>query len=113
MGERGTQRLRHRRSAFARISREDRAGRTCGRKDAMMNERNWLAERFQLRPVAYRVLGALSEADDAVQEAWLRLSRAGIRPTQQNADKSCAFARAPSAFAPPSASGTGFPSPQV
>ena len=41
----------------------------------------WLAERFEadrtrLRSVAYRLLGSASEADDAVQEAWLRLSRA-------------------------------------
>jgi RNA polymerase sigma factor (sigma-70 family) len=47
-----------------------------------MNEQEWLAERFQeqrprLRGVAYRILGSLSEADDAVQEAWLRLSRSG------------------------------------
>ena len=46
-----------------------------------MNERDYLAERFEenrthLRAVAYRVLGSSSEVDDAVQEAWLRLSRA-------------------------------------
>ena len=47
-----------------------------------MNERDWLAERFeehrpQLRNVAYRMLGSVSESEDAVQEAWLRLSRNG------------------------------------
>src|SRR2546423_2956093 len=47
-----------------------------------MDEHDWLAERFEenrthLRAVAYRMLGSLAEADDAVQEAWLRLSRSG------------------------------------
>ena len=46
-----------------------------------MNDQDWLAERFQenrphLRAVAYRLLGSLTEPDDALQEAWLRLSRA-------------------------------------
>src|SRR3954453_15307654 len=45
-----------------------------------MDDNAWLAERFEehrahLRAVAYRMLGSLGEADDAVQEAWLRLSR--------------------------------------
>jgi RNA polymerase sigma factor (sigma-70 family) len=46
-----------------------------------MDENAWLAERFEanrshLRGVAYRMLGSLSDADDAVQEAWIRFSRA-------------------------------------
>lgn len=47
----------------------------------MADERDWLTERFEerrTRPrgVAYRMLGSVGEADDAVQEAWLRVSRA-------------------------------------
>jgi RNA polymerase sigma factor (sigma-70 family) len=47
-----------------------------------MDDSEWLAERFEehrthLRAVAYRMLGSLADADDAVQDTWLRLSRAG------------------------------------
>jgi RNA polymerase sigma-70 factor (ECF subfamily) len=48
-----------------------------------MDEKRWLAERFEasrrhLRAVTYRMLGLRNEADDAVQEAWLRLSRSDM-----------------------------------
>ena len=47
-----------------------------------MNDSEWLADRFEehrprLRSVAYRMLGSLTEADDALQDAWLRVNRAG------------------------------------
>lgn len=48
-----------------------------------MDERKWLAEQFQayrghLRKVAYRMLGSVNEADDAVQESWMRITRTGV-----------------------------------
>jgi RNA polymerase sigma-70 factor (ECF subfamily) len=50
--------------------------------DMQADETDWLAERFEeqrghLRAVAYRMLGSLTEADDALQDAWIRVSRAG------------------------------------
>jgi RNA polymerase sigma factor (sigma-70 family) len=47
-----------------------------------MNDSEWLADRFEaqrphLRSVAYRMLGSLAEADDALQDAWIRVDRAG------------------------------------
>jgi RNA polymerase sigma factor (sigma-70 family) len=57
------------------------------RRNATVDEHDWLAEQFEihrahLRSVAFRMLGSLSEADDAVQEAWLRLGRSGIGDVQ-------------------------------
>jgi RNA polymerase sigma-70 factor (ECF subfamily) len=52
-----------------------------------MDDQDWLAERFEqdrsrLRAVAFRMLGSVAEADDAVQEAWVRLSRSDTSDVQ-------------------------------
>ena len=52
-----------------------------------MQDNDWLAQRFEedrarLTAIASRMLGSASDADDAVQEAWLRLSRSDPEPQQ-------------------------------
>ncbi|MGH3625912.1 MAG: sigma factor, partial [Sciscionella sp.] len=55
-----------------------------------MDDGDWLAERFEvhrprLHAVAHRMLGSAAEADDAMQEAWLRLSRSGAEGVENMA----------------------------
>ena len=56
-----------------------------------MDQQEWLAQQFEqhrphLRAVAYQMLGSLSEADDAIQDAWIRLSRADSSESRTSAD---------------------------
>src|SRR5262249_4271269 len=55
--------------------------------ESEMTESDWLAEKFQenrphLRAVACRILGSYGEADDAVQEAWFRLTRSDVNSVE-------------------------------
>src|SRR5262245_50788569 len=61
--------------------------RKCDEERSKMIENDWLTEKFQekrpqLRAVAYRILGSNGEADDAVQEAWLRLTRSDVNSVE-------------------------------
>src|SRR5262249_4431330 len=61
--------------------------RKCDEERLEMIESDWLAEKFkeyrpQLRAVAFRILGSNGEADDAVQEAWLRLTRSDVNSVE-------------------------------
>src|SRR6516162_1124829 len=61
--------------------------RKCDEERSKMIENDWLAEKFQenrpqLRAVAYRILGSGGEADDAVQEAWFRLTRSDVNAVE-------------------------------
>src|SRR4030095_764612 len=62
--------------------RRDRPQRIRAMSGYEMIAEQFEANRSHLRGVAYRMLGSLSEADDAVQEAWLRLSRADTSGVQ-------------------------------
>src|SRR5262245_8365959 len=59
----------------------------CDEERSEMIENDWLAEKFQenrpqLRAVAYRILGSHGEADDAIQEAWFRLTRSDVNTVE-------------------------------
>src|SRR5881409_1403490 len=61
--------------------------RTKATRPMHVTDQDWLAERFEanrthLRAVAYRMLGSLTEADDAVQDAWLHVSRSDASGVQ-------------------------------
>jgi hypothetical protein len=70
-----------------------------------VSENDVLAQRFEenrpgLRAVAYRMLGSLTEADDAVQEAWLRLSRADTSGVERGSCRGSAPFSAPDCSQP-------------